>query len=141
MNEAMIDLATIPTDALIDELKARRVKLREEMLAIDSALDGQPVTCTNQARRLAVNAAALWEVDMDMIFLRTRQGNIPEARQAVALILRTRHQFTFQEIGDVLGGLDHGTIIHACKQMQTRLKTDEELAKRVTRLLEMTYAS
>lgn len=131
----MTALADIPTDAIIAELMTRRERLRGELLVIEEALDRPHLTCKAQALLLAQAAAEIWGIEVAQIYAETNKRHASEARHAVALILRTRRHFTLQEIGDELGGRDHSTIIHACKNMQARLENDPKLANKVQRLI------
>ncbi len=38
---------------------------------------------------------------------------------------------SYQEIGDAFGGRDHGTIMHACRSIEKKLKEDEAFRRKV----------
>jgi chromosomal replication initiation ATPase DnaA len=134
----MIDLSTIPTPVLLDELKTRQAVLRSELAALDEAMQVRPVPCKEQADRLAAAAGPVWGVVPARIFHTTRQGNIAEARQAVMYVLRSRYHYTYQEIGEAMQR-DHGTIIHGYRAMIDRLPAEPDLANRVAMLLESSH--
>ncbi len=56
---------------------------------------------------------------------RRRPANIARARQIAMFLSREMTKNSLAEIGDSFGGRDHGTVIHACKKVESDLKTDE----------------
>ncbi len=48
---------------------------------------------------------------------RKRPANIAFARQVAMYLARELTGSSYQEIGDAFGGRDHGTIMHACRQV------------------------
>jgi hypothetical protein len=55
-------------------------------------------------------------------------------RQIVALLAKQLTGMSSQAIGNVLGHLDHSTIIHSVSMMKKKMASDEALAARVERL-------
>jgi chromosomal replication initiator protein len=53
-----------------------------------------------------------------------RPKNIAEARQTAMYLVRTLTKLPLTQIGEEFGNRDHGTVIHACKVIDARLKTD-----------------
>jgi chromosomal replication initiator protein len=53
-----------------------------------------------------------------------RPNNIAIPRQIAMYITRTLTKHSLQEIGDAFGGRDHGTVIHACKQVDNLMEQD-----------------
>jgi chromosomal replication initiation ATPase DnaA len=134
----MIDLATIPTSELLEELKARQAELRRELTELEDAMTLRPVVCQVQAERIVAKAAPIWGIVAGRIYHQTRQAKIAEARQAVMFVLRNRYHYTFQEIGEALHR-DHGTIIHGCNAIHDRMANEPDLANRVASLLESSH--
>lgn len=65
---------------------------------------------------------------------RTRQ--VSEARQAAAWVLRRAYaSISLQEVGRLLGGRDHTTIIHAIAQIERRMAGDACLRAQLHSLL------
>ncbi|HLB34744.1 MAG: chromosomal replication initiator DnaA [Verrucomicrobia bacterium RIFCSPHIGHO2_12_FULL_41_10] len=56
-----------------------------------------------------------------------RQSNIAYPRQVAMFLAREMTGSTLKEIGEAFGGKDHGTVLHACKLIKTRLSTDAQL--------------
>ena len=55
---------------------------------------------------------------------RRRPNNIAVPRQIAMYLARTLTKHSLQEIGDHFGGRDHGTVIHACKQVENLVAQD-----------------
>ena len=53
-----------------------------------------------------------------------RPNNIAIPRQIAMYIARTLTKHSLQEIGDLFGGRDHGTVIHACKAVDNMMEQD-----------------
>jgi chromosomal replication initiator protein len=41
---------------------------------------------------------------------------------------------SYHEIGEAFGGRDHGTVMHACRTVEKRMKADENVRLRITAL-------
>jgi chromosomal replication initiator protein len=48
---------------------------------------------------------------------------------------------SLNEIGDAFGGRDHGTVLHANRTIETKMKTDENLRRIVNYLAEKLVAT
>jgi chromosomal replication initiator protein len=53
-----------------------------------------------------------------------RPNNIAIPRQIAMYLARTLTKHSLQEIGDLFGGRDHGTVIHACKAVENMMDQD-----------------
>lgn len=53
-----------------------------------------------------------------------RPNNIAIPRQIAMYLARVLTKQSLQEIGDAFGGRDHGTVIHACKQVDNLMEQD-----------------
>lgn len=56
-----------------------------------------------------------------------RTAHIAFSRQVAMYIARRQTKNSLQDIGEAFGGRDHGTVIHACKTVQTRMDREESL--------------
>lgn len=66
---------------------------------------------------------------------RKRPANIAFARQVAMYLARELTGSSYKEIGHAFGGRDHGTIMHACRCIDTRLKAEEPLRLRLDSLV------
>jgi chromosomal replication initiator protein len=81
-------------------------------------------------------AAAVFEIPRAALTGRSRTRDVAWARQAVAWALRRKYPLlSLQEIGRLLGGRDHTTIMWALKAAEQRAASDPDYALRMTALL------
>ena len=66
---------------------------------------------------------------------RKRPANIARARQIAMYLSREMTPNSLSDIGELFGGRDHGTVIHACKKIEAGLKTDTYIKGEVQFLL------
>jgi chromosomal replication initiator protein len=60
-----------------------------------------------------------------------RPNNIAIPRQVAMYLARTLTKHSLQDIGDVFGGRDHGTVIHACKAVDIMMEQDASMRSSV----------
>jgi len=63
-----------------------------------------------------------------------RPKNIAEARQIAMYLVRTMTKLPLTQIGEEFGNRDHGTVIHACRVVDSRMAADHQLQKLVDTL-------
>ena len=63
-----------------------------------------------------------------------RPASIAFPRQVAMYLAREMLKSSYSEIGDAFGGRDHGTVMHAYRQIQKRMKEDDELRRAVSLL-------
>ncbi len=64
-----------------------------------------------------------------------RPAHIAFPRQIAMYLSRELTQVSLSEIGDLFGGRDHGTVIHACKTIKDRMDQDGEIRQSVQSLM------
>ena len=62
---------------------------------------------------------------------RKRPANIAFARQVAMYLARELTGSSYQEIGDAFGGRDHGTIMHACRSIDAKIKGEENIRLKI----------
>lgn len=65
---------------------------------------------------------------------RKRPANIAFARQVAMYLARELTGSSYQEIGDAFGGRDHGTIMHACRSIDAKIKEEETIRLKIDAL-------
>jgi chromosomal replication initiator protein len=63
-----------------------------------------------------------------------RSANIAFPRQVAMYLCRTMTRGSLNQIGEAFGGRDHGTVLHACRLIDSKLKTDQGLKQVVNQL-------
>jgi chromosomal replication initiation ATPase DnaA len=72
----------------------------------------------------------------------SRERRLSIARQAACYVLRRRFaRLSYPVIGRMMGGRDHGSIIHAVRQTEARIARNAELAATIERLLGLPLGS
>lgn len=67
---------------------------------------------------------------------RRRPKSIAEPRQLAMYLTRELTKNSLMDIGDAFGGRDHGTVIHACKAVTSRIASGEDFRRTVSALME-----
>lgn len=66
---------------------------------------------------------------------RRRTAAVAHPRQVAMYLARKHTEFSLQEIGASFGGRDHGTVLHASRSIESKLKEDPELGKQLERIM------
>jgi len=64
----------------------------------------------------------------DMV-VKTRKREVVEARQVACVLIRKHSRLSYAKIGNLLGGLDHATMLYAMKKVDNLLETDKDFIK------------
>lgn len=65
---------------------------------------------------------------------RRRTADIAHPRQIAMYLARRYTQLSLQDIGAAFGGRDHGTVIHASKTIETKMRQDPDLRAVINRM-------
>jgi chromosomal replication initiator protein len=76
-----------------------------------------------------------YQVRISELIGRRRTSAIVFPRQVAMYISRTLTSDPLKSIGDAFGGRDHGTVIHACKQVEHMMEQDESVKRGVEYLI------
>jgi ATPase involved in DNA replication initiation len=83
--------------------------------------------------RLIAKASVIFELRKEQIMSKSRKREIVMARQAVMYVARKRLSNKLEYIAKYFGK-NHGTVIHACKQVENLTEFDDDYNKKVTAL-------
>jgi len=87
----------------------------------------QQVTIEKIQRKVA----DYYDLRMGDMSSRRRPSNIAFPRQIAMYLSRILTSHPLKEIGDSFGGRDHGTVIHACRQVENIMEQDPEVKRAV----------
>ncbi len=73
-------------------------------------------------------------IDLEIMRSKKRSQNIVLTRQVTAYLLRNLSQMSFKDIGEVLGGRDHTTVIHGVEKIEKNLKESPLLKNQINHL-------
>lgn len=76
-----------------------------------------------------------YQIRISELIGRRRTSNIVFPRQVAMYVSRTLTSEPLKTIGDAFGGRDHGTVIHACKQVENMMEQDGSVKRGVDYLI------
>jgi chromosomal replication initiator protein len=68
---------------------------------------------------------------------RTREVALP--RQIAMYLMREEGGVSLPQIGDIIGGRDHTTVLYACDKVNDLMETDDRLRRQVSQIREQLY--
>jgi chromosomal replication initiator protein len=113
---------------VITEAQFKQVPITPDLV---SALLGQVSEITNKKvvrpKEVLSIVAGHYELRLADLTGQRRLKNMAEARQVLMYLLRTELKIPLMEIGRLLGGRDHTTIMHGVEKITNNLSTCEQL--------------
>lgn len=70
---------------------------------------------------------------------RRRNQDVAQARQVAMYLLREELHYSFPQIGDILGGRDHTTVLYGCQRIASSMEEDDQLRRDVLSIKERMY--
>ena len=127
----------------------RRLEGALVRVASYASLTGHPVTldsletllrdALHEEARRAVSIDAIqkrvaehFDIRIADMTSRRRPNNIAFPRQVAMYLSRTLTDRSLSDIGESFGGRDHGTVMHACKLVEDRVRSDASLRQSVS---------
>ena len=84
--------------------------------------------------RIQQKVAEYFDIRLADMTSRRRPQNVAFPRQVAMYLSRTMTDRSLMDIGDSFGGRDHGTILHACRQIETKMRADSRLRQAILHL-------
>jgi chromosomal replication initiator protein len=78
--------------------------------------------------------AAYYDIRIADMTSKRRHASIAFPRQVAMYLCRGMTRSSLNDIGEAFGGRDHGTVLHACRLIEQRSKTDAGLKQAVSQL-------
>ncbi len=69
-----------------------------------------------------------------------RRRSIVVPRQVAMLLLREETDSSLVQIGQLLGGRDHSTVLHGIEKMERQVENDSQLRSEILAIREQLYA-
>lgn len=79
------------------------------------------------------------DVSTQTLIGRDRTKDIARARQIAMYLLREEAKISFPQIGDVLGGRDHSTVMSAYEKIKEQIPSDRKLEQDITAIKQKLY--
>lgn len=73
----------------------------------------------------------VFDVSHEDILSPHRKLQIAHARHAYCYLLKTNSKYSLQEIGDILGGRNHTTVLHSVRVASNYIETDKNYAEQI----------
>jgi chromosomal replication initiator protein len=84
-------------------------------------------------------AAAYFGTSVEDLIGRSRTAKIALQRQIIMYLIREETGASLPQIGDLLGGRDHTTVMHGCERITTEIGRNAEIGRQVTELRARLY--
>jgi chromosomal replication initiator protein len=110
-------------------------------LAETALIDLLPQNRNIQPSKLIELVARAWNTSVDDLLGRDRSHKIAEPRQVAMYLLRQETDASLPQIGAVLGGRDHTTVMYAIEKISTVIEhgSDSRLSNRVKQIRDQLY--
>ncbi|HSR19302.1 MAG TPA: chromosomal replication initiator protein DnaA [Anaerolineales bacterium] len=107
---------------------------------VEAALaDLLPQRQTVVPERIVELVAREWKTTAEALLGRDRSHKIAEPRQVAMYLMRKETDASLPQIGEVLGGRDHTTVMYAIDKIANQIETKTELRKRVINVKQQLY--
>jgi chromosomal replication initiator protein len=107
---------------------------------VESALaDLLPRRTEVQPKEVVRTVADAFGVELERMLSRDRSRKVALPRQIAMYLLREESNISLPQIGDVLGGRDHTTVMYGCDKIADLLERDDRLRRQVVDLRERLY--
>jgi chromosomal replication initiator protein len=107
---------------------------------VEAALaDLLPQRQTILPERIVELVAREWKTTSEALLGRDRSQRVAEPRQVAMYLMRKETDASLPQIGEVLGGRDHTTVMYAIDKIENQIETKAELRKRVINVKQQLY--
>ncbi len=89
--------------------------------------------------RIIELVAKEWQVSVEALFGRDRSQKIAQPRQVAMYLMRKRTDCSLPQIGEILGGRDHSTVMYAIEKISNEIETRSDLRRRVGNVEQQLY--
>jgi chromosomal replication initiator protein len=118
----MIKIAEPPRHAELEDLRREVVEYKKTVAELASEIAALYPGQKFVARNIAVAVAKIHGVRFVDLISNRRHKHLCHARQHAMWEIRRRTKLSLPQIGQLLGGRDHTTVLHGLKQHERRLR-------------------
>lgn len=116
----------------------RNMPMTSEM--VNSALaDLLPQRTSIDPQDIISTVANFFQISTDKMIGRDRSRKIALPRQIAMYLLREEAHFSLPQIGEVLGGRDHTTVMYGCDKVADLMETDDKLRRQLIDIREEVF--
>ncbi len=98
-----------------------------------------PQRATLEPRQVLQAVADVFGLSSDELLGRSRSRDISLPRQVAMYLLREEVNVSLPQIGEVLGGRDHTTVMYACDKVADLIERDDHFRRQVLQIRERLY--
>jgi chromosomal replication initiator protein len=92
-----------------------------------------------QPAKIIELVAREWQTSVEALIGRDRSQKIAQPRQVAMYLMRKETDASLPQIGEVLGGRDHTTVMYAIQKISSDIETKTDLRKRVVNIKQQLY--
>jgi chromosomal replication initiator protein len=92
-----------------------------------------------QPEKIIELVAKEWQTSVEALLGRDRSQKVAQPRQVAMYLLRKETDASLPQIGEVLGGRDHTTVMYAIEKIASDIETKTDLRKRVVNIKQQLY--
>ena len=104
INHTEIDMA------LAKQVVSQVVRAEDKQLTVEKILD---TVCKH------------FNLDKSLIYTSSRKQEIVQARQVAMFLAKKLTEYSYAQIGKIIGGKDHATVVHACKTVKDQMEINK----------------
>lgn len=93
-----------------------------------------------EPRQVVRLVAAAFGLPLERLLGRDRTREVALPRQVAMYLLREEVNVSLPQIGEVLGGRDHTTVLYACEKVADMMERDDRLRRQVLQIREQLYS-
>jgi chromosomal replication initiator protein len=116
----------------------RGIPLTSDMVDI-ALIDLMPQHREVEPNQVVQMVAEAFGITVEQILARDRSRRVALPRQIAMYLLREESQISLPQIGNVLGGRDHTTVMYGCDKVADLLEQDDRLRRRVVDIRDQLY--
>jgi chromosomal replication initiator protein len=90
--------------------------------------------------KLIALVANEWQTSVEALLSRDRSQRIAEPRQVAMYLLRQETNASLPQIGEVLGGRDHTTVMYAIQKITSDILIKKDMERKVNRIKQQLYS-
>ena len=92
-----------------------------------------------QPEKIIELVAKEWQTSVEALLGRDRSQKVAQPRQVAMYLLRKETDASLPQIGEVLGGRDHTTVMYAIEKIESEIEAKTDLRKRVVNIKQQLY--
>ena len=108
-----------------------RVTLEIAAQAVEGLIGGNNIATELNEQKIINVVADYYSLNPSQITGKIRTGQIALARHIAIYLIRQNLDVSLKKIGEMFGGKDHTTVMHAIKHVESELKTNSEMKEAI----------